>query len=478
MAVVFDMKRCPEACNLQVGDSVDCTPNKDGGVIKKLMKAGVGDEFPNYGDKVFFNYTAYKGDEMTEENIFDSSEKDGEQFEYDCLRGKVIRGFELAVLSMRPGERSLIYLTPEWGFGKSGAPPRVPPDTNVIFDTEIVSVECSDISPDQDQTLMRKVLVRGKGHHHANFGCPVELHIRGECDGQVFIDKDVNFFMGEGSSDEHGIPPFIEPYLDHWKNGEEARINYAAKHAYGAAGCPKYGIEPNKDLVFWINMKKFERVQEYWDLDYKQKMDRSDEYKIKGNKYFKNGEYDLASKFYEEMIDFVQHDLCMEGAEEKRRRNLLLVGNLNLAQAYLKVDKNTKARDCCDTALTFDEKNVKAFFRRGMAYLGMMEYEKAKKDFQKVLELEPYNMHAKKHIDICTNKMVETTQSERDLDRRMMSGIGKHSDDGSSLYSSGMDDIDNWDNNMAQGMMPLEEEQAAFGDISPSDGGNNHGLRD
>ncbi|WAR02281.1 FKBP5-like protein [Mya arenaria] len=445
MAVVFDMKRCLEACDLQVGESVDCTPNKDGGVIKKLLKTGIGEEFPNYGDRVYFRYTAYKGDEMTEENIFDSSEKDGELFEYDCLRGKVIRGFELAVLSMRPGERSLIYLSADWGFGKSGAPPKVPENSSVIFDTEIISVES---------------------------------HIRGECDGRVFMDKDINFFMGEGSSEEHGIPPFIEPYLDHWKNGEEARIYFAAKHAYGPKGCTKYGIGPNKDLMFWINIKKYKRVEEYWELTYKEKMDRSDEYKTKGNKYFKNGEYELASKFYEETLDFVKHDLCMEGEEEKRRRNLLLVGNLNLAQAYLRMEKNREARDCCDEALTFDEHNVKAYFRRGLANFASMEYETAKKDFQKVLEIDPHNKQARNQIDKCTKTMNETIQSERELERRMMSGIGKQSDDDDgSLYSSGMDEIESWDNNMAQSMIPLEEEQAAFGDISSSDSENNHRIR-
>ena len=42
-------------------------------------------------------------------------------------------------------------------------------------------------------------------------------------------------------------------------------------------------------------------------------------------------------------------------------------------------------------------------------------------------------------------------------------------------YGSGMNDIGDWDNNMAQGMMPLEEEQAAFIDPTGLDGGNNHG---
>jgi len=47
-------------------------------------------------------------------------------------------------------------------------------------------------------------------------------------------------------------------------------------------------------------------------------------------------------------------------------------------------------------------------------------------------------------------------------------------DDG--LYASGMNDIGSWDNAMAHGMMSLEEEQEAFGDSTPRNGRNNHGV--
>ncbi|XP_052800903.1 peptidyl-prolyl cis-trans isomerase FKBP4-like [Mya arenaria] len=432
MAVVFDLKRCTEACNLKVGESADLSPFKDKGIVKELLTQGIGGEYPDDGDKVFFKYTAYLGDKRIKERIFDSTEKDGKPFEYECLKGKVIRGFELAVLTMKPGERSLIHIKPEYGFGKSGAPPRVPADTDILFDTEIIKVECADISTEQDKSVQKKVLVRGKGFLHTNYGCPVEIHIKGKCGKRVFLDKDVKFNMGEGSSEENGLPPFIERYLEHWKIGEEARVSFKARQAYGEAGCEKYKIGPNKDLTFWIHMKTFERVKEYWEMDYKEKMDKSVEYKEMGNKYFKKGEYQLASTIYEEMLDYVEHDLCMEGENEERRRDLVVVGNLNLAQAYLKVGKNSKARDCCDKALTFDGNNIKAYYRRGMANFADGEYETAKEDFQKVLEVEPQHKPAKDQIDKCIIKMAEKPKSDRELARKMMSGIGKQFGDNGS----------------------------------------------
>ncbi|XP_052800902.1 peptidyl-prolyl cis-trans isomerase FKBP4-like [Mya arenaria] len=422
MAEMFDLKRCPEAFNLKVGESADLSPNKDKGIVKKMLTQGKGGEYPNEGDKVFYKYTAYLGDKMIKEYIFDSTEKDGKPFEYECLKGKVIRGFELAVLTMKPGERSLIFIKPEYGFGKS-VPPSVPLDTDILFDIEIIKVECADISSEQDKSVLKKVLVRGKGLLHPSNGCPVELHIKGKCGKRVFMDKDVKFKMGEGSSEEHGLPPFIERYLKHWKTGEEARVFFAARQAFGQEGCEKYDIGPNKDLTFWINMKQIERVKEYWEMDYKEKMDKSVEYKEIGEKHFKGGEYELATTIYEKMLEYVQDDL--EGEDEERRRDLVVFGNLRLAKAYLKVEKNSKARDCCDKALTFDENNLKAYLRRGMANFADGEYETAKKDFQKVLEIEPQNKPAKDQIDKCIIKMDEKANSDIELARKMMSSIGK-----------------------------------------------------
>lgn len=66
--------------------SVDITPEKDGGVLKKILKEGEGDEFPGYGDRVLVHYTGWRlGKEPVE---FDSSRK-GDKFEFNLGRGKI-----------------------------------------------------------------------------------------------------------------------------------------------------------------------------------------------------------------------------------------------------------------------------------------------------------------------------------------------------------------------------------------------------
>lgn len=65
--------------------TLDITPDKSGGVLKKILKEGEGDECPGFGDRVSVHYTGWRlGKEPVE---FDSSRK-GQKFEFNLGRGK------------------------------------------------------------------------------------------------------------------------------------------------------------------------------------------------------------------------------------------------------------------------------------------------------------------------------------------------------------------------------------------------------
>lgn len=88
MPVVFKIKQNPKGLNMGVGERRDISPEGDNGIVKELLVPGSGEEYPNYGDKVRLKYTAYYGEKMDKECVFDSSEKDGEKsFVYTCLKG-------------------------------------------------------------------------------------------------------------------------------------------------------------------------------------------------------------------------------------------------------------------------------------------------------------------------------------------------------------------------------------------------------
>ena len=55
---------------------------------------------------------------------------------------------------------------------------------------------------------------------------------------------------------------------------------------------------------------------------------------------------------------------------------------INRAFAYIKTSKFQKAENDCSTALSLDNKNVKSFWRRGLARIGLEKYQEAKEGIE------------------------------------------------------------------------------------------------
>ena len=61
--------------------------------------------------------------------------------------------------------------------------------------------------------------------------------------------------MGEGI--ETGIVSGVELGLKKCKIGERCRLHVKSKYAYKSEGCEAYGIPPDTDLVYEVEMKNF-----------------------------------------------------------------------------------------------------------------------------------------------------------------------------------------------------------------------------
>lgn len=57
---------------------------------------------------------------------------------------QVVRGFELAISKMRPGERRTVWLTSDLAFGERGSEGIVPPNTPLVYDLTLRAVYRSD----------------------------------------------------------------------------------------------------------------------------------------------------------------------------------------------------------------------------------------------------------------------------------------------------------------------------------------------
>lgn len=75
----------------EVHEPTDITPDKDGGVIKQILRAGEGNESPVPGDNVSVHYVGTLDDGTQ----FDSSRDRGEHFKFDLGKGEKHAGCDL-----------------------------------------------------------------------------------------------------------------------------------------------------------------------------------------------------------------------------------------------------------------------------------------------------------------------------------------------------------------------------------------------
>ncbi|XP_046840360.1 inactive peptidyl-prolyl cis-trans isomerase FKBP6-like isoform X2 [Xenia sp. Carnegie-2017] len=107
----------------------------DDGVWKMLVKNGTGPMVPD-GAICRLHYSGYL--EYRDEP-FDSTRLRNKQDQLKLGMGESLRGFDVAVATMKKGEISKFLFSPSYAYKKMGCPPRVPPDATVLFQIELVS---------------------------------------------------------------------------------------------------------------------------------------------------------------------------------------------------------------------------------------------------------------------------------------------------------------------------------------------------
>lgn len=116
------------------GDAVDIVG--DGGVSKRVLLEGSGGEIAE-GATVTVEYAG----RLADGKEFDSSAKRPGGFSFVLGEGKVIKGWEAAVATMRVGEKAEIVVGPAYGYGRRGMPPVIPGSATLTFDVEVVDAQ-------------------------------------------------------------------------------------------------------------------------------------------------------------------------------------------------------------------------------------------------------------------------------------------------------------------------------------------------
>jgi FKBP-type peptidyl-prolyl cis-trans isomerase FkpA len=91
---------------------------------------------PQKGQTVVVHYTGWLADGTK----FDSSVDRGQPFSFVIGTGKVIKGWDEGVATMKVGGKRRLIIPPELGYGAGGYPGVIPGNAQLIFDVELIEI--------------------------------------------------------------------------------------------------------------------------------------------------------------------------------------------------------------------------------------------------------------------------------------------------------------------------------------------------
>ncbi|KAF9927183.1 FK506 binding protein proline rotamase rapamycin-binding protein [Mortierella alpina] len=106
------------------------------GVTIERLVPGDGLNFPKKHDTVVIHYTGT----LDDGSKFDSSRDRGTPFETEIGVKRVILGWDEGVPQLSLGEKAILKITPDYGYGARGAPPVIPPNANLTFEVELLKI--------------------------------------------------------------------------------------------------------------------------------------------------------------------------------------------------------------------------------------------------------------------------------------------------------------------------------------------------
>jgi len=133
------------------GQTAAITPALAQSAGKKIMTTASGLKYtddtvgtgpsPKPGQTAVVHYTGWLYVSGAKGKKFDSSHDRNQPFEFPVGRGRVIKGWDEGVASMKVGGKRTLIIPPALGYGASGAGGVIPPNATLMFEVELLGVK-------------------------------------------------------------------------------------------------------------------------------------------------------------------------------------------------------------------------------------------------------------------------------------------------------------------------------------------------
>lgn len=263
-----------------------------------------------------------------------------------------------------------------------------------------------DTSDPPESYFSKKLIVPGAGFHCPVDGatCSVSLECLEPAEFNVVVGyplgEDVEIKLGEGDCE---ISENIDKCLLGMKRGETSELTvYVVTEN---EGCSSASLSENCycEYLFKIKLKSFHNLRDCYKMSNENKLEVAKWHKNKGVELFKSCNIKFAFRRFSKALKYlilINNNKAIPSDFNEVKCQCYL----NLAACQLKCDSFEYVITNCSKALGINPKAVKGLVRRGQAYLGQHNTDKALTDLGNALKLEPHNKYVKDLIEKTVNK--------------------------------------------------------------------------
>ncbi|KAM0973335.1 hypothetical protein FF1_016692 [Malus domestica] len=190
------------------------------GIKKKLLKRGHGYEAPEFGDEATVHYVGT----LLDGTKIESTRDGDDPLTIKLGEGRVVKGLDYAVVTMKKGEIALFTLPAELGYDNAA----------VRFEVELVSwIRVVDLS--RDGGIVKKIVEKGERNELPGDLDEVFVKYRAAlADGTVVAEtpeEGIEFYVKDGH-----FCPALPKAIKTMKRGEKAKLIVQPRYAFGEEG--------------------------------------------------------------------------------------------------------------------------------------------------------------------------------------------------------------------------------------------------
>ncbi len=104
------------------------------------VKVGTGAS-PQKGQTCVMHYTGWLWEDGAKGKKFDSSVDRGSPFSFPLGQGRVIKGWDEGVATMKVGGKRLLLIPADLAYGSRGAGGVIPPNATLLFEVELLEIK-------------------------------------------------------------------------------------------------------------------------------------------------------------------------------------------------------------------------------------------------------------------------------------------------------------------------------------------------